>query len=211
MSLAQKLENKISEEDYLAGELISDTKHEYVDGDVFAMAGASKKHNLISRNFSFEFEKGLRNNNSPCSTFSSDMKVRLNHVTTSYFYPDVMVVCDSDEKDDYFQNSPVIIVEVLSKATSKYDKSNKRLAYFNLPSLKEYVLVEQENCEVVVFEKEKGWQSSYYFLGDEIVFKSIGIRISVEDIYYQIKNEETIAYALEKTNEQDIEVKMDKE
>jgi len=194
MSLIQKTDNFLTEEEYLTGERVSEVKHEYVDGEIFAMAGASKKHNLISRNMSYEIEKGLRNNNSHCATFSADMQVKISHLSNSYFYPDIMVVCDGNEEDDYFQSAPVIIVEVLSKSTGKYDKSNKRLAYYNIPSLKEYVLIEQESCEVVVFEKEKSWQSSYYFLGDEIVFKSIEITLSVEDIYYQIENEDMLSF-----------------
>jgi Uma2 family endonuclease len=193
MSLAREKTSKISEEEYLKGELISDIKHEYVDGEVYAMAGASKKHNLISRNVSFEIEKGLRNANSLCSTFSFDMKVKVTNIINSFFYPDIMVVCENND-DDYYQNSPVIIVEVLSKSTGKYDKSNKRLSYFNIPTLKEYVLIEQDRCEIVIFEKDKGWQSSYYFLGDEITFKSIDVSVSVEDIYYQIESEELDSY-----------------
>ena len=193
MSLAREKTSKISEPEYLKGELISDIKHEYVDGEVYAMAGASKKHNRISGNIFLKIENSLRQNNSPCITYTSDMKVKVVNISKSFFYPDIVVVCENND-DDYYQNSPVIIVEVLSKSTGKYDKSNKRLSYFNIPTLKEYVLIEQDSCEIVVFEKVKGWQSSYYFLGDEITFKSIDITVSVEDIYYQIESEELDAY-----------------
>ena len=197
MSSAREKISKISGEEYLKGELISDIKHEYVDGEVYAMAGASKKHHVISVNVASEIRNALKHNNSPCTTYSSDMKVKVANVSNSFFYPDMMVVCENND-DDYYQNSPVIIVEVLSKSTGKYDKSNKRLSYFNISTLKEYILIEQDNCEIVVFEKDKGWQSSYYFLGDEISFKSIDVSVSVEDIYYQIESEELDAYFKDK-------------
>jgi len=199
MPVAKEANNRISEEEYLKGELISDIKHEYINGHVYAMAGASKNHNLISGNIFFSIQNNLRNNKSSCNTFSSDMKVKVSQSANSYFYPDLMVVCENNN-DDFYQNSPVIIVEVLSKSTEKQDKSNKRLSYFNIPTLKEYVLIEQDKCEVLVFEKDKGWQSIYYFLGDEITFKSINVTLSVEEIYYQIDNEDIITFSQEKND-----------
>ncbi len=197
MSIAIKEQIKISEENYLSGELISDIKHEYIDGNIYAMAGASKKHNIISGNMFNIFYNGLRSKKSSCIPFSSDMKVKVSSKRNNYFYPDILVVCD-ENNDDYFQNSPTIIVEVLSKSTSKSDKSQKRLLYFNIPTLKEYVLIEQDKCEVIIFEKDKNWQSNYYFLGDEITFKSIDVSLTVEDIYYQIQSDELVEYFEEK-------------
>ncbi len=209
MSLARKIVNRISEEEYLSGELISEIKHEYVDGEVFAMAGASKKHNLIALNIASELRNHLKNYKSSCSTYTSDMKARISQVSSSFFYPDVMVVCDKND-DDYYQSSPVIIVEVLSKSTSQYDKSNKRIAYFNIPSLKEYVLIEQDKGEVVVFERDKNWQASYYFLGQSITFESINVTLSVEDIYYQIESEEMEEYFKEKELDQELKEREEK-
>ncbi|MFK5985252.1 MAG: Uma2 family endonuclease [Pseudomonadota bacterium] len=201
MSFARKTDFLISEEEYLSGELISEVRHEYIKGEVFAMAGASKNHNIISGNIFNRLYNELREKQSSCITYSSDMKAKVSDEINSYFYPDVMVVCEENE-DDYYQNSAVIIVEVLSQSTSKYDKSRKRLSYFNIATLKEYVLIEQDKCEIVVFERDKGWQSSYYFLGDRILFKSIGLSLSVEDIYYQIRSEELTAYYKDKEQEE---------
>jgi len=196
MSLANNLDNFISEEDYLQGELASEIKHEFIDGDVYAMTEASRKHNTIATNISSDLHQGLKNNKSSCTTFAADMKVKINH---NFFYPDVMVVCDpEDNENDYYQKSPVIIVEVLSKSTRKNDTSLKRMNYFDIPSLEEYVLVEQDICQVEVFRKSAHWQASFYFLGDEITFESIGITLSVEDIYYQIDTEEVRNYLMEK-------------
>jgi len=102
-----------------------------------------------------------------------------------------MVVCDrNDTKDDYYKTSPKLIVEVLSKSTRRKDKMVKRLHYQNLASLEEYVLIEQTHCEIEVFRKNKAWNPQYYYLGDEITFESLDLTIPVEELYYQVNNEE---------------------
>jgi len=198
MSLATKTENYISEEEYLQGELISDIKHEYINGYVYAMVGASIKHNRISRNVLYGLENSLRQKKSSCETFSSDMKVKISVESSSFFYPDVMVVCDTNHDDNYFQNSPVIIVEVLSKSTRKNDKTLKKQAYFKIPSLEEYVIIDQDYCEIEVFRKTNDWKSSLYFIGDEITFESIDTTLSVESIYYRVENEDMTDFLKEK-------------
>ncbi len=198
MSLVNTIETKISENDYLEGELISEVKHEYIDGIVYAMAGAGTKHNLISKNILYGLENSLREKNSPCDVFSSDMKVKVSKITDSFFYPDVMVVCDTGNDDDYYKTSPVIIVEVLSKSTRRNDFTIKMMSYFNIPGLEEYVLIEQDICQVQVYSKSKNWQSASYFLGDDITFNSINTTLSVEDIYYHVKNDDIVNYLQEK-------------
>ena len=206
MSLVNTIETKISENDYLEGELISDVKHEYIDGIVYAMAGASTKHNLISSNILSELKNSLKQKNSPCDVFSSDMKVKVSKITDSFFYPDVMVVCDADKNDDdYYKTSPLIIVEVLSKSTRRNDFTIKMMSYFNIPGLEEYVLIEQDICQVQVYSKSKNWQSASYFLGDDITFNSINTTLSVEDIYYHVKNDDIVNYLQEKEQEQEQE------
>ncbi len=199
MPLAKKVEAIITEEDYLEGEQLSEVKHEYIDGNIYAMAGASAKHNLISGNINRELSSQLKNKKSPCDVFSSDMKVKISHLTTRFFYPDIMVVCEKNN-DDYYQHSPIIIIEVLSKSTRKHDFTTKMMSYFNIPSLEEYVLIEQDICQVTVYRKDKNWQSSSYFLGDDIHFESININISVEDIYYHIDNEEIATFLIDQKN-----------
>jgi len=85
-------------------------------------------------------------------------------------------------------------IEVLSKSTKKTDRTLKRLAYQNIPSLEEYVLVEQDNCEVEVFCRKNAWLPDYYYLGDKVIFESVGVTLSVEDIYYQVNNEDILEY-----------------
>jgi len=190
MSLLNNSDGHITEEEYLQGELLTDIRHEYIDGQIYAMAGASTKHNLISKNVLFGLEQSLRKQNSPCDVFSSDMKVKIRDKITNYFYPDVMLVCEKNTDNDYFQNSPLIIFEVISDTTRKTDLVTKKLYYFNLPSLQEYVVIEQDIYQVIVFRKDEGWKSSFYFPGDEIKFDSINITLSVEDMYYHVHNSE---------------------
>ena len=193
MPLAKKTENKVSENDYLEGELISDIKHEYIDGIVYAMSGASKNHNRISQNISRELGNLFKQIQSSCEVFSSDMKIRESNNTVKYFYPDVLVTCDTDDNEnEYYTNSPVIIFEVLSKSTRKYDLTDKKLYYFNIPILEEYVVIEQDFCRIEVFKKSENWRVTSYFLGDSIHFASLDIRLSVEDIYYQVNNEDML-------------------
>jgi len=193
MSLKQA-NHPITEHDYLQGELVAKTKHEFIDGDVYAMAGASEYHNLLSGNIFAELKNQLKY--TPCRTFIADMKVK---VANDFFYPDVMVVCQQDNDFDYYKQSPVIIVEVLSKSTRKFDKTAKRLKYQSIPTLEEYVLIEQTIGEIEVFRRKEYWQSSYYYLGDAITFESLGITVLVEDIYYQVNNEDVLAFLQEKT------------
>ncbi|MEI6334149.1 MAG: Uma2 family endonuclease [Methylococcaceae bacterium] len=184
----------ISETDYLHGELLAETKHEYIDGQVHAMAGASENHNLLSVNIATELKTRLKG--TPCRIFIADMKVK---VGANFFYPDVMVVCQEDNDNEYYKTAPVIIVEVLSKSTRRFDQTDKRLRCQRIPSLEEYVLIEQDKGEIQVFSKKDQWQSFYYYLGDDITFSSLGITVPVEDIYYQVNNEDVLDFLREKT------------
>jgi Uma2 family endonuclease len=175
----------ISEQEYLEGELASDIKHEYIGGLVYAMAGVSKNHDRITGNISRHLGNHLEN--LPCDVFSSDMKVK---ALGDFFYPDVMVVCNEQSNQEYFSESPLIIVEVLSKSTRKTDQTTKRLAYQNLPSLKEYVLIEQDFVDVEVCRRDNHWRSEHYFLGDEAYFASIDLRLPVEAIYARVANDD---------------------
>ena len=127
------------------------------------------------------------------------MKVKISNSNTRFFYPDVMVSCENNaDEDEHFITSPKIIVEVLSKSTRKTDSTIKMVSYFTIPSLEEYVLIEQDICEIQVFKKSEDWRSSFYYLGDDICFSSINVTVSVEDIYYQIENEEISEFMTQK-------------
>ena len=196
MVLAKKY-NLMSEQAYLDGELLSDIRHEYIEGEVYAMVGAHKYHNQITGEVFRIFANHLLDK--PCQPYASDMKVKIDQ---KYFYPDVMVDC-SNEETDYFVEQPSIIVEVLSKSTRQHDKTVKRLAYFQIASLKEYVLIEQDFVEIEFWSRDENnyWQQSVYYLGDDIHFQSIDLTVSVEDIYRQVKNADMLAWWEQKTAE----------
>ncbi len=181
----------ITEEDYLKNELCSNIKHEYINGELYAMAGASDNHNKACGNIFLELKSSLKKKGSKCVTYIADMRLKQG---SKYYYPDVMVVCSEDNDDKYNKTAPVILVEVLSASTRKKDLTTKRFYYQNIPSLQEYVLIEQDKAEIQVCCRNKHWQSQYYYLGDNITFESIEVTISVEDIYYQIDSEELLTY-----------------
>ena len=183
----------IREEDYLQGEINSNVKHELIAGGVYAMAGASGNHERISLNISRKFGNHLEG--LPCEPFGSDMKVK---VGSNFFYPDVIVDCNFDEEEPYYTDSPVIIIEVLSKSTRRIDETIKREAYLNIPTLQEYVLIEQDFVDIEVVRRTEGWQPKHYFLGDEVTFQSIDLTLLVEDIYLRVHNEDMIEFLSQK-------------
>ncbi len=175
----------LSVEDYLAGERDSEQKYEYVDGQVYAMAGASANHNRIAGNLYALIWNHQRGK--PCEPMTGDMLVKT--ATRRFRYPDLMVVCDNDPSSDtYVRENPILIVEVLSSSTHRKDKTEKRTEYLALPSLLEYVLIEQDIAEVVVQRRSEAWRSSYYYPGSEVTLESIGLTIPVEAIYERVEN-----------------------
>lgn len=192
MSISLGKTDRLTAEEYLAGERIATEKHELMDGHAYAMSGASKNHNRISMNISTEFRPHLKG--SQCEVFNSDMKVR---VGDNFFYPDVMVLCD-DNEDDYYTSSPTILVEVLSKSTRSKDQTYKLERYLTIPSLKEYVIIEQDIAEVRVLAHNANWVVKHYYLGDVITFDSIGLTLSVEDIYDRVINGDVQKYLMDK-------------
>lgn len=185
-------ESYLSEADYLAGEQDGEIRHELIDGQAYAMTGASDYHNKLSGNLFGELRNALKRSHSPCSIYINDMKVK---VKQNFYYPDVMVVCNPNDKvNDYYKTQPSVIVEVLSPSTRRFDKTHKRQAYQTLESLREYVLVDQERAEIEVFTRHSGWQAEYFYPGDSINFQSIDVIVAVEDIYYQVDNDDMLAF-----------------
>jgi Uma2 family endonuclease len=140
----------LSIEDYLAGEEVSEVKHEYLGGVVHAMAGGTNRHNTIAGNVFALLHSSLQGK--PCRPFNSDTKVRIRYRDhTRFYYPDAMVVCRPNPESDHFQDEPVVIVEVLSDSTRRADLVEKRDACFTLPSLKVLVFIEPDAQEVLVY------------------------------------------------------------
>src|SRR5437660_9009490 len=135
-----KVKPYLSVAEYLAGERDSDVRHEYVDGQVYAMAGASDRHNRIALNIASRLNEHLVNDE--CEAFVSDMKIKVEEAL--YYYPDVVVTCDPPGGDAYFRTQPRLIVEVTSPSTERVDRYEKLHAYRRIESLQEYVLVSQD-------------------------------------------------------------------
>lgn len=185
--------NYISEEQYLEDEKTREIKHEYIDGEIYAMSGASRIHNILSQSISLLLGNHL--DGTRCNVFIADMKVRIEkRNSTSFFYPDVVVACDDEHGHDYYTEKPLIIVEVLSKSTRRYDKALKFNTYTTIPSLQEYILIEQDFAEIEVCRRNNHWVSERFFLGDDVTLESIGLTVSVEAIYRRVQNEDVLEF-----------------
>lgn len=151
MSSAEKPDFSTMEE-YLTTESISARKHEYIDGWVRAMTGATNRHNQVVCNATFTLFAALRNQ--PCKPYNSDTKVRIKtQQGFRFYYPDAQVVCDPNPSSDVFQDSPVMIVEVLSPSTRLYDFDEKMASYLSIPSLQYYLILEQHQPHATLMLK----------------------------------------------------------
>jgi Uma2 family endonuclease len=178
---------KITVEEYLATEASSPTKHEYLDGYVYAMAGASDAHVTIAGNLFAIVRERLRG--SGCRAYISDMRVNV-AASNSYYYPDVMVTCNpSDRELTNYKQNPCLIIEVLSTSTEAFDRGDKFTDYQQLDSLQEYVLVNQKRQRVDYFQRnpERLWTLQSFYPGDIVTFASINCEVAVVDIYEDVE------------------------
>ncbi|TAN51949.1 MAG: Uma2 family endonuclease [Methylococcaceae bacterium] len=183
MTAAEQL--KISVADYLAGELISDIKHEYVNGMVYAMAGAKRSHNIISANLLGLLFNHLRG--TPCRVFGSDMKVGIQTRTHDcFYYPDVHVSCEAHGHEHY-NSQPELIIEVLSDSTERKDRAEKFYDYRKIPSLEEYVLVAQDSLRIEIYRRRSGWDLNLLEAGASFQFESVGLALTTADIYQGVE------------------------
>ena len=178
----------ITPEEYLAAERRAKIKSEYIHGEVFAMSGASNAHNLITLDIATELNIQLRRRG--CLVYSNDMRVRTKP-TGSYFYPDVVVVCDKPRfEDNVFDTllNPILIVEVLSPSTDAYDRGEKFAHYQELVSLREYVLVSQDRMRVEHHRLiETQWVGKTFEAPKDVLkFNSIECDLPLQDIYTRV-------------------------
>jgi Uma2 family endonuclease len=172
-------------EEYLAGELRADSKHEYLGGVIYAMAGASEEHNVIAANLIGLLHSQLRGKS--CQPFGSDMKVRLRTFGDTYFYyPDAMVACDPSDSGHPWRERPSILFEILSEETRRIDEREKRFAYFQILSLQAYVRVEQGAPEIVVERRGTGEWEYQKLSGLEAVLELPGLVIPLAALYERI-------------------------
>lgn len=181
MAIPKKL-SYITISEYLKGEKISDTKHEYVDGEIYAMAGESRRHNRISFRLARLLEQHLESED--CEIYFEGVKLRANKST--FYYPDVLVTCETNkEDDDYVIKYPCLIIEVLSPSTASIDKREKLIAYKLIESLQEYAIVWQDEMRVELHRRHKnGWLTFFYTQPeDEIEFSSVNFQTNAGEIY----------------------------
>lgn len=181
--------NLFTAEEYLQLEQTSEIRHEYLAGQVFAMSGGSKQHNLIAGNIYSRLRSHLRGGS--CSVFMADMKVRIqlaNQNKNIFYYPDVIVSCDTEDKDRFYLNYPCLIIEVLSPSTELTDRREKLVNYRNLETLQEYVLVSQEEIKVEVYRQDPQGNWSVTILGkdDDLRLDSIGLTLTMTEIYEDV-------------------------
>lgn len=179
-SLAPRL--SFTYDDYLEWEQRQPERHEYVRGEVFAMAGTTDRHNEISGNFYTLLRQHLRG--TPCRVYIAEVKVRVEAADCG-FYPDVQVTCaESDRADRLVKRSPVLVVEVLSASTATFDVGDKFAAYQQLDSLQEYVLVDQERIRVQIYRRREGrWWVDSVGPGGRLRLESVALESPVEALY----------------------------
>lgn len=190
MGQAQEKQEIYTYEEYLALEQRYNIRYEYYQGEVFAMAGGTKRHDRISFNIRQSIEQIMHND---CDAFSGDVKIEI-QPNIHYVYPDFAFSCDEadlEDDQDPLIKFPSLIVEVLSKSTRNYDKDQKKDTYMRLPSLLYYVLIDQHKYQIEVYERQKGfWKYTTYNQPEQIIsFSQLNMQVTVKDIYRRVKFE----------------------
>jgi Uma2 family endonuclease len=168
--------SRLTTDEYLAIERDAEQRHEFLDGELVAMAGGSRAHNLLATRVARLLGNHLED--SPCRIFQSDMKVRVERANR-FYYPDVMLCCEplGANADDYYETAPRLIVEVLSPKTAAIDDGEKRVNYQTLDSLQEYLLVDPKTHDAVLYRRSGTfWTRICLGPGDELELQSIGFR-----------------------------------
>ncbi len=185
MAQAKSISERIAIDAYLAGENDGSLRHEFVDGRIFAMAGASERHNTVKLNIASPLHASIEE---PCRVFDGDMKLRVDQgEDVRFYYPDIFVSCASESADDYVRRDAVLIIEIISPSTERTDRYEKFSAYVGLPMLSEYALVEQGIPSVELYRRRTGWQLEHFGPGASVTFESISQTLTMDQIYKRIK------------------------
>lgn len=171
----------ITIEEYLELERDSPVRHEYVGGQIYAMTGTSKRHNLIAGNIFRKLADAAEG--TPCAVYMSDVKVRT--PDDRCYYPDVMVSCDPESDDPYTETVPCLLVEVISPSSAATDRREKRISYTLIPSLKVYLVVDQERHLVEHHVRLEGgtWIMTDYIGEGEFYLPCPSSHMTLRDIY----------------------------
>lgn len=187
MNIATAQPHALSVADYLRLEAHADTRHEYWAGELFAMAGGSERHALISMNTGVALANAARK--SPCRVYGADMKLHIaakNH----FCYPDVMLLCSAGVRQAQFVEQPSLIVEVLSPSTAAYDRGLKFEHYRTIPALQYYLLLEQDRPHAELFERWAGggWKfAEATGLDASLVLPQLGLELPLAELYRQVE------------------------
>lgn len=182
---AQPETEYISVKEYINGEQKGEIRHEYINGIIHAMGGASANHNLISGNVFALFHAIARK--TTCQVFMADMKVYLSIAGENiFYYPDLLISCDPDDKEPYYRKRPCLVVEVLSPATERIDRREKFLAYTSLESLQEYILISQKQKAITIFRRRHDWKPELVGAEDTFTVDCLGCPLSVAQVYEEI-------------------------
>ena len=177
---------KISIEAYLEMEYASPEKHEYYKGEIFAMSGAKMPHNEISSNLMTSIGSKLKGKR--CKPYGSDLRVHIES-NTLFTYPDISIICGERvtlNNDDYNVLNPTIIIEILSPSTKNYDRGEKFKLYRDIPTLKEYILVDSESIHIEVFRlnETNHWElEEYNTVTNYLQIKVIDETVLISEIY----------------------------
>jgi len=186
MATALQIES-VSFEDYIAGERDVEIRSEYVDGQVYAMAGASEAHNTIAGSLYAPIENTLRDG---CRAWQSDMKViGENHGKHFSYYPDIMAACGENEGDQYVRTNPILIIEVLSPSTQRVDMKEKFDNYRSIESLLEYVIVSQDVPLIRIFRRRNAWSVESFYADDTFELESVDLTLDVAHVYRRVRKE----------------------
>jgi Uma2 family endonuclease len=176
----------LSAEDFLAWDETQTVRHEFIGGEVFAMAGAGERHATAAGNVYVALRSHLAG--TPCRTFITDMKLRV-EAANAFFYPDVMVTCSAlDATNPLIKREPVLLVEVLSPSTAAYDRGDKFAAYRTLPSLREYLLVDPDTrrCDLYRLGAEGLWVLHPVEPGNGLRLDSVGLDLSAAALWAEV-------------------------
>jgi Uma2 family endonuclease len=173
----------VSVDEYLAGELKSDIRHEYIGGLVYAMAGTSSEHNIICQNLLIALRSHLRGQT--CRVYIESVKLKLRMADEDiFYYPDLMVTCDPRDTERYFTRFPRVLIEVLSPDTERIDRREKFSSYTQIESLEEYILVAQDQPEVTVFRRAGSWRPEVANQpGQQLRLESLDFTLLLSAIY----------------------------
>ncbi len=177
---------RLGVEDYLAGERDGEVRHDYVGGEVYAMTGASDRHGLIAGAIHALLYQPARRKG--CQLFVSDMKVRIRRAGEEvFYYPDLLLACDSDDRATYYRERPCLLVEVLSEGTERIDRREKLYAYTAIPSLSEYLLVAQDRRQIDIYRRTADDWERETLAGGTFRLHCLDVEVSVDDVYADVE------------------------